>query len=149
MHAKDYFEQTHDAAVQMHRLSLEYDYLSSADGLKAIVYDKQPGAPNATDGTGQTIAVIVRRARIRKRIRELSRIVDEATDLLYGSDGRGGVAKALGSFAADIICAHYLQLKSWRSIAKELDCSHSWCIMVADETMEKVDEYGLAYFKQT
>lgn len=46
--------------------------------------------------------------------------VSYALEVLYGYDGRGGLAQIKGSAVADCICGYYLQGLTWAQVATEL-----------------------------
>ncbi len=52
-------------------------------------------------------------------------MIEEACELLYGQDGRGGLAKLKGTRYADAICMGYLQAQEWAEIADIMQCFRS------------------------
>ena len=78
---------------------------------------------------------------------KLRRLLDRATDILYGRDANGGVAKAIGTDEADMLCFHYLQGESWASIAKRYEPVTSnltmWCKYRAEWTCRQIDRIGM------
>ena len=75
-------------------------------------------------------------------------LVERCTTILYGKDGRGGLAKARSYADADILCCYYLGCMSWKQIAKEIvrpdseDPRH-WCMMRARRALEYIDKVGV------
>lgn len=80
------------------------------------------------------------------KVRLASKIV-AATDILYGRDGRGGLAKARHTTDADILCRYYLQAGTWDDIAYELADPQStspkrWCQMRARRALDYMERVG-------
>ena len=80
-------------------------------------------------------------ARLRHRL-------EYGTRGLYGSSGRGGLARARGYDDADILCCHYLQGMGWADIAREIvrydtDKPSHWCQMRARRACEYIDRIGM------
>jgi hypothetical protein len=86
-------------------------------------------------------------ARLDQAQAELIELLDQATDVLYGRSGSGGVAKAIGHDEADILCFHYLQGEAWSSIAKRYDPDTTnltmWCKYRAHWTCRQIDRLGM------
>lgn len=74
--------------------------------------------------------------------------LDRATDVLYGSSGRGGLAKVRSYTDADILFCHYLQGMGWAEIADEIvkpdsECPRKWCQMRAMRALRYIDRVGM------
>lgn len=73
--------------------------------------------------------------------------LEYATQVLYGRSGRGGVAKALGTDEADMLCYHYLQGESWASIGRRFEPDASnltvWCQRKAKQICKQIDRIGM------
>lgn len=97
-------------------------------------------------------------ALVSARLAELMRLLPElerkheaklrqATDVLYGRSGRGGLAKALGTDDADMLRFHYLQGESWASIARRFEPETSnltvWCKRRAKLACKQIDLIGM------
>ncbi len=79
---------------------------------------------------------------------ELEQTLEQASDVLYGRSGHGGLAKASCSADADILCCHYLQGMGWAEIAKDIvkpDVGYpdKWCRMRAVRACRKIDRIGM------
>lgn len=77
----------------------------------------------------------------------LERRLDRATDVLYGRSGNGGVAKAIGTDEADMLCFHYLQGEGWASIARRYNPDATnltdWCKRRAVWACRQIDKIGM------
>lgn len=97
-------------------------------------------------------------AMLSARLGELRRLLPElerkheakleyATQVLYGRSGRGGVAKAVGTDDADMLCYHYLQGESWASIGRRFEPDASnltvWCQRKAKQACKQIDRIGM------
>ena len=78
---------------------------------------------------------------------ELEQTLERASNVLYGKSGRGGVAKALGTDEADMLCFHYLQGESWASIGRRFEPDASnltvWCQRKAKQACKQIDRIGM------
>lgn len=82
----------------------------------------------------------------RMRVRLNARI-DAALLILYGRNGRGGLAKVRGSAEADCICGHYLMGMTWPEVGSELAPEDSgdaaqWCKRRAYRGLEFIGHVG-------
>lgn len=137
--AKEYFERAQSMAKALDAINQELAEVESGDTLQAVRYDTQGGC--SSDGFGKIAQHLATSSKLEAKAEECKKVLDDALIVLYGSDGRSGIAKAMDSLHADVVCAHYLQLESWRKIAKGLGCSHVWAQMVARETFKYLDEH--------
>mgnify|MGYP000156837165 FL=1 len=85
--------------------------------------------------------------RLKKRIADAEEAIDEACEVLYGADGRGGLAKLKGTRYADAICMGYLQAQPWSEIAEIMQGSVRWCHALCDVGFAYIDEVGWAHVK--
>lgn len=73
--------------------------------------------------------------------------LEQATNVLYGTSGRGGLAKATSTAEADCICGYYLMLMSWSEVAEEVGCSDKswpkqWAHRRAMAGLRHIDQIG-------
>lgn len=117
------------------------------EGAKAQRYGEQQG-----NGTSDAMDRINRRIefeqRLAQRVDEASYMLDEATALLYGDDGHGGLAKQKGNRYADVLCMAYCQAMPWREVAEVMRCSARWCRELSAAAFAYVDAVGFAYLKR-
>lgn len=107
------------------------------DLLKGISYEGE--GSSGCDVIDRYNAALTGKEYAAATIERCNRIMDAALVVLYGHDGRSGIRKAMSGKHADVVCAHYLQLESWRSIARQLGCSEGWCRMLSKEVMHYID----------
>lgn len=99
------------------------------------------------DPDARMIYATVASARYDLLAREVAQELERATNILYGADGRGGLAKARTSADADCICGYYLQGLTWQQVADELVRPESrdgaqWCKRRAYRALRWMDSSG-------
>lgn len=143
--ARDFFGIARRAVLDLQALDLKHESLRSAVRLGAV----KPTERRVTDVDAQ--AAIVELVDYEKALDGLRAphmaILNDATELLYGPHGRGGVAKLYGSKYADVICWRWLQLRRWRSIAHDLGCSVRWAQELEGAAFDWMDETGEAHIR--
>lgn len=147
MNAAEYFLAAQEAAEDMERASVMLARLRSGETPKGIDYERFGGG-GASDSMAATDTRIDFEATLSGRVEKDRAVVDEATALLYGADGHGGVAKLRGSRFADAVCMRYLQLSSWHEIAEVMRCSQKWCQHLCNDTFRYIDEVGFARVRE-
>lgn len=143
MLAREYFEQIRETIVEIERSKEMLARLLATEGAKAQRY-----APSVNSGNSDAMDKINRRIefeqRLQHRVDEAAAMLDEATALLYGYDGRGGLAKLKGNRYADVLCMAYLQAMPWREVAEVMRCSVAWCHELSNAGFACIDDVGFA-----
>ena len=116
-------------------------------GVGGIDYSRQSFGASA-DIADKIDSIVGMESRLREMEAGLYREFDEACAVLYGNDNRGGVAKVVGTNAADVVLCRYLDNQKWDAIARNLGCTVRWCRMLADRAFTAIDKYGTAYMKE-
>jgi hypothetical protein len=142
--AREYFEQASEAAQDMHSASLRLSMMRESETLQAVRYDKETSGNAASDSMAKVDSRIDFEAVFDKRIADDQNVIDDAFLLLYGTDGKGGLAHKLGNRYADVLCAHYLQLETYVDIGYQLGCGDRYLRMLADEALNYIDRVGFA-----
>ena len=145
MTAEDYFESARAAAIEAERTRRTVEGMEAArdsghaDGGTGPVSGGgfDPGKPTASD------RLMDYEARMRQRIEEDERQMDDATDVLYGPDDRGGLASLLDSLHADAMWWRYLAACSWVDVAQGASCSVSTAHRLVAESLDYVDGVGI------
>lgn len=146
MKAKDYFESIRNEVAQIERAREMIEVLRAKEGAKAQGYEPVGGG-GESDPMGEITRRIDMEGRLMARIEESSKAVDEACLLLYGRDGRGGLAKLRGARYADAICMAYLQAEPWGEVAEIMRCSPKWCRELCNAGFVYIDRVGWAELK--
>lgn len=146
MNAKEYFEGIRAEVVSTERAREMLERMKAKEGAKSQGYHEGAGG-DASDPMESVAKRIDLEAIIAQRIADAEAHIDEACDLLYGKDGRGGLAKLKGARYADAICMGYLQAQPWGEVAEIMQGSVRWCHALCDVGFAYIDEVGWAYVK--
>lgn len=141
--AREYFEQVRESVAEVERARDMLETMLAAEGARVQQY-----APTFGGGDGDGMDKINRRIefeqRLQRRVEEVSAMLDEATAILYGNDGNGGLAKLKGNRYADVLCMAYIQAMPWCEVAEVMRCSQSWCRQLTKYAFTCIDAAGFA-----
>lgn len=147
MRAKEYFEGIRAEVVKTEKAREMLECMRAKEGAKAQSYQPSGGGGFCTDASLAIINRIDFEKRLERRIADARKQIDEACEVLYGSDGRGGLAMLKGTRYADAICMGYLQAQPWSEIAEIMQGSIRWCHTLCDVGFAYIDEVGWAFVK--
>lgn len=147
MKAKEYFEGIRAEVVETERARDMLERMKANEGAKAQNYQESAGGGDASDASLAILQRIDFEERLHRRIADAEVAIDEACEVLYGKDGRGGLAKLKGTRYADAICMGYLQAQPWNEIAGIMQGSVRWCHTLCDVGFAYIDSVGWAYVK--
>ena len=152
MSALDYFEGIARDRERLEKVKQDIAFLES----RISAHSQGFGA--TSHGSGDHDKVL-RQALLSARIgelkaelprleRKLERKLEHASRILYGTSGRGGLAKAKCTDDADILCCHYLQGMGWAKIAEQVvkpdtEWPTQWCMQRAKRAMNYIDRVGV------
>lgn len=149
MKAKEYFEGIRAEVVKTDRAREMLERMKAREGVKAQSYQAGGGSGYVSDPMDSVSRRIDFEGRLKKRIADAEEAIDEACEVLYGADGRGGLAKLKGTRYADAICMGYLQAQPWDEIAEIMQSSQQWCRKLCDVGFAYIDAVGWAKLKNT
>ena len=148
MGAREYFERIRDDGRDLARRRLRAQEMREQLGSHGQRYGSVGGG-GSHDATGALTHVIAYEEEIERD--EVLHLIEvgQATEILYGRSGRGGLAKRRGSVDADIICCHYLQGMTYAAIAEDVarpesDSPVDWCRQRAHRALGYIDRVGVA-----
>lgn len=147
MKAKEYFEGIRAEVVKTDKAREMLERMKAREGAKAQSYQTGGGGGDVSDPMESISRRIDFEGRLKKRIADAEQAIDEACEVLYGADGRGGLAKLKGTRYADAICMGYLQAQPWNEIAEIMQGSVRWCHTLCDVGFAYIDEVGWAHVK--
>lgn len=147
MKAKEYFEGIRAEVVKTDKARDMLERMKAKEGAKAQSYTEGRGSGEVSDWSLSVLQRIEFENRLHNRINEAQCMIDEACELLYGKDGRGGLAKLKGTRYADAICMGYLQAQPWNEIAEIMQGSVRWCHTLCDVGFAYIDDVGWANVK--
>lgn len=124
----------HERAIEMAR---------AADELQGVRYDGPHVSGGCVgDGRSATCGRLDLEARSAQTIAEDAALIDEACNVLYGADGRGGVRALYDPAAADIICWRWCCAMDWRETAECAGYSVRRCQELAEAAFDRIDALG-------
>ena len=143
MKAQEYFEQVREAVLEIERSKEMSARMLATEGAKTHRFGEQQGAGNS-DAMDRINRRIEFEQRLQRRIDEATDMLNEATQLLYGEDGHGGLAKLKGNRYADVLCMAYCQGMPWKEVADVMLCSPKWCRELSNAAFAYIDMVGFA-----
>ena len=149
MTAREYFVRLSDEVRELEKRKADAREMREQIGVKGQSFGSIGSGGSAKNAMGPVDRVVDVERQIELDQAKLDLELEQATTILYGRSGRGGLAKERGSTTADIICCHYLQLMTYAEIAKSVDLPKSrdpvhWCMMRAHRALEYIDRIGAA-----
>lgn len=147
MRARDYFEQIRSEVIGIERARDMLARMREREGAQTQRITETHGGSGDGDPSLAIIQRIDFERRLERRIDSASQSLDDASSVLYGSDGRGGLAKLKGTRYADAICMAYLQAMPWAEIADIMQGSTRWCHTLCDVGFAYIDSAGWAKVK--
>lgn len=149
MGARDWFERIRAEVLECARLEDDLLDLRAKAGPRGQSFEMVAHSTGASDGSGPILRVAQAESELDVRQARCNAMVEDAMDVLYGEDGRGGLARLKGSATADCICGRYLMGMRWGEVADEITRPESrdgeqWCKRRAYRGLEFIDKIGLA-----
>lgn len=143
--ARDYLAMARAAALQL--AAIDADLSRKFDALQLSAQKYAESRSGDVDPQAAIDAYIDAEMAAEAARMPLLCIVDDATELLYGPHARAGVAKLLGAKYADVLCWRWLQLRSWREIARDLRCSVRWAQQLEQDALDWMDKTGESHIR--
>ncbi len=138
--ALDLFEAARSAAAEVLRVE------RMIEALKGAEQSRGSGEPVASgsisDPMARTDARIDLEAVWSRRLAESRALVAEAEAVLYGRNGRGGLASLADPVCADSIHWHYIMLRPWPEVAELVGYSASQVRLKALTGFDLIDAMG-------
>ena len=147
MKAKEYFEGIRAEVVKTENAREMLERMKAREGAKAQAYQEGGSGGDVCDPMESVSQRIDFEGRLKQRMADAEEAIDEACALLYGSNGRGGLAKLKGTRYADAICMYYCQAETWADIADVMQSSKKWCRKICDVGFAYIDTVGWANVK--
>lgn len=151
MAALDWFESILTEGERIEKIKQNLAMLESRLAPRSQGYEPMGHGGGSTDAMLGMALVSAKLGELRQLLPLVERKhedrIEYATQVLYGKSGRGGVAKALGTDDADMLCYHYLQGESWASIGRRFEPDASnltvWCQRKAKQVCKQIDRIGM------
>lgn len=151
MSAFEWFESICTEGERIEKIKQNLAMLESRIAPRSQGYEPMGHGGGSTDAMLGMALVSAKLGELRQLLplaeRKHEDRIEYATQVLYGKSGRGGVAKALGTDDADMLCYHYLQGESWASIGRRFEPDASnltvWCQRKAKQVCKQIDRIGM------
>ena len=147
MDAREYFEGIREEVRGINSARETLARLKAKEGAKAQSYDASSGGGYA-DPMDAINGRIDFESRLRARISESDDLTSEAYAVLYGADGKGGLAKLKGKRYAEAVDMGYCQAMPWADVADVMRCSRQWCQELCRAAFRYIDAVGFAELKE-
>lgn len=147
MTARDWFEYVRSEVVELGKLDAELEARRDAAGAKAQRLD-QVGHGSGNDGGSAAMDSVIEFSQsVDAKRAEVEALLEKASAILYGFDGRGGLAIARCYVDADCILGYYCYAYTWRQVADEMVRPDSvdavqWCARRAYRALAWMDTHG-------
>ncbi|MDO4591033.1 MAG: hypothetical protein Q4B35_06540 [Slackia sp.] len=139
--AEDLFEAARNAAEERMRAYRQIEAMDAARGLHGVGMGIYGASPD-TNRTRGTIDLLDYESSVRSRIESDERLIEYASRVLRGDDGKGGVESLLSSRHADAVTWRYLLAKSWKVCEHALGESDRTLQRLCFETFDMIDAVG-------
>lgn len=146
MTSRDFFESVREAALDAERTRRQLEAMESREGIKAQRYGASVQG-GTRDVMAATDARIDRERAWARRIERDYALIDEACEIIYGTDNAGGIASLLGTATADAMFWRYCAAVSWDEVADAVNYSRPWCHRLVNVALEMVDALGVEKVK--
>ena len=127
---RDLFESIHDQVVSVSQMEQAVESMRMRIGSHAQSFGPISKG-EVTDNSSTIITIVELENELDVARARLIPLIDHATSILYGSTGRGGLAKARSYADADCICGYYLMGLTWAQVAAEMAAdsldAEQWC----------------------
>ena len=139
--ASELFEAARDAAQQNESMRRRIERMELAE------MGTGQGEPIAKGFIADKMARVDSRLDLEEEfaraIEENWALIDEATNVLYGEDGRTGLALALGIAYADAIWWRYLAAAKWSDVAQACGATDRTCQTRVQVGLDFIDANGI------
>lgn len=140
--AEDLFAAARDASRERMSALRQIEILESKRGISSPGMGRGYSSFDANRVSG-TLDLLEYRRIMDSRIESDERLLSYATEVLYGDDGRGGVASLLSSRHADAVFWRYLSAEPWKTCSACLAEPEPTLKRMCREVFELCDSLGL------
>lgn len=146
MESQDWFEYIRSLVLEQEAQRLRLEEATALTEPKGQQYGSIGHGSGSGDASAPIIKAMEAREAYEKKQTILERLLEIAYTILYGTDGKGGLARNVSSAAADCICGYYLLGMTWREVADEMVRPESadgpqWCKRKAYRAFEWMERH--------
>lgn len=138
MDSRIWFEDIRESVRGIAKAEAEIAAVRETLGAKTQHYSGASGSGRG-DPTDAIDALIERQRALDLERAKTNQEIEKALVILYGEDGRGGLAKEKGSSYADAVCSVYLMGNTHDETADELGCTRSWVTNMCTAAFRHMD----------
>lgn len=146
MDAREFFGAVRAAAIDAERTRRMLFAMESREGVKPQSYEPRVTG-GKSDPMSATDARLDREREWQARIEGAYSLIDEACAVIYGTDGRGGVASLMGAPTADAMWWRYCDAASWEKVARATCYSKPHAQRLVYAALDMVDALGFEAVK--
>lgn len=139
MRAREYFERVKSAAAARERICETLERMRSSAELHVQSYSDAGG--HASDAE-PVVNLVAQEMMLEDFQRMYDAILDDASAVLFGIHGRGGVAKGCGEAEAVAIHTIYCELGDDAEAAKRCECTPDWARHLCERGFRWIDSQG-------
>ena len=138
--ARDLFDATRDAAIEMRRYKRQLAMLREGGNSQPMTRIIKG---SITDPMLRVDSAIDLEARWKQTVEVDEAVIARTSHVLYGRDNDGGVASILGMAYADVMFWYYVALLPWKDVGDIVGYSVSRCKDIRNIVIDTVDGYGI------
>ena len=138
MNTRERFEEIRSQVWAINKAEAELEAIRETVVVKTQRYTATVQGGNA-DHTAAIDAIIEREKALDLMRAKTNVEIEAALVLLYGEDGRSGLAREKGNAYADAVCSVYLMGNTHRQTAYELGCTRSWVTNLCTAAFRHMD----------
>lgn len=143
MGAREMFRAARAASEDAEYLKRRLERMESAEGVRgASLAPSVSGTKADVNGTARVVARMDLEAASRSRMEADYSLIDYACAVLYGADGRSGLAALAGPLVADLLWHHYLGGEPMGRAAAAVGMPRRTAFRRRDEALDLVDMLG-------
>lgn len=144
MNAQGWFEYVRSLVVEQEAQRLRIEEAEAITAPKGQQFGSMGHGSGLGDASAPIIKAMEAKEAYERRQVVLERLLEVAYVVLYGHDGKGGLASRRSATDADCICGYYLMGMTWRQVADEMVRPESedgpqWCKRRAYRAFEWMD----------
>ena len=143
MTARDFFDAVAVAAKERERTRSMLARMEAMEKASGSGLGGRVSGGGSSDPMARVDARIDREAVWHRRMTECEAMLNEAEAVIYGADGRAGVALALGSVYADVLWWRYVAAEKWPVVAAMVGKDRKTCTIYRNTALDYVDSVGL------
>lgn len=144
LNARELFNAAREASEDAEKCREQLDSMESA----ALRVSSPSFEPHTGGGSHDFIANMVctmvdREDKLASRIEADYKIIDLATQVLYGADNSSGLAAIAPEWWADVLWFRFLASETWSKVASRVGRSSRRCIQVSHAALDLIDANGI------